>query len=569
MAIYHLSTKPVSRSSGRTATASIAYRAGITIKDERTGKEHDYTKRSGVVSTRLHTPNGLNIERNELWNLAETTETRKNSRTAREIVVNLPYELSGRERIMLVNEFAKDLATQYGVAVDVAVHTPDAQGDNRNHHAHIMLTTRKLERLESGRVALTSKSQLEMSNTQLKERNLPTASDELKLIRKQWADLTNKHLKEAKVDARIDHRSHKDRGLEQLPTQKLGWEASAMERKGIATDKGDYNRMVKAFNQTLNQVAVLDKSINEREQSNDRLREAIDQATKHVEFTARNTARTDQNTDFANKVIDDAQQQTEEAERVIDRADRAIAKHQRQLEAKQASVATLAPQQIKKQSEVTAVTEPSPDVFKENRKIYLEYAEKIETTAKAILSNQLKTLQDKGKPALAKFEKLRDNEPLFFGKDKWAKDKQDALKAFDAVKDKHNSLNEKGVTDEHRERAKQHIAKHEPSYHAKAQQAIEILRELSRAKKEDKAKQHGADFHAQQGKTYTGKILQADENGIVQQTRDGTVYHPAMSGVEQGKSYNLENNGSSYNVQQEYEIRKPDKNLDQDRGIGR
>ena len=208
-------------------------------------------------------------------------------------------------------------------------------------------------------------------------------------------------------------------------------------------------------------------------------------------------------------------------------------------------------------------------MFKENRKIFLEYAEKVETTAKAILTSQLKALKDKGAPLLAKCEKLRDNEPLFFGKDKWAKDKQDALKAFDAVKDKHNSLNEKGVTDEHRERAKQHIAKHEPSYHAKAQQAIEILRELNRAKKEDKAKQHGADFHAQQSKTYTGKILRADENGIVQQTRDGKVYHPALSGVEQGKSYNLENNGSSYNVQQEYEIRKPDKNLDQDRGIGR
>ena len=79
MAIYHLSTKPISRSSGRTATASIAYRAGIAIQDERTGKSHDYTKRSGVVSTQLHTPNNLKIERNELWNLAEKTETRKNS----------------------------------------------------------------------------------------------------------------------------------------------------------------------------------------------------------------------------------------------------------------------------------------------------------------------------------------------------------------------------------------------------------------------------------------------------------------------------------------------------------
>ena len=280
MAIYHLSTKPVSRSSGRTATASIAYRAGIAIKDERTGKEHDYTKRSGVVFTQLHTPNNLQIDRAELWNLAETTETRKNSRTAREIVVNLPYELDESCRSELVNDFAKDLANKYGVAVDVAVHLPDAEGDNRNHHAHIMLTTRKLERLESGRIALTSKSQLEMSNTQLKERNLPTARDELKLIRKQWADLTNDYMKERNIPVTIDHRSHAERGLDQLPTQKLGWEASAMERKGIATDKGNYNRMVKEYNRTMNQVAVLDKSIQDlkeqREQSNDRARDRIE-----------------------------------------------------------------------------------------------------------------------------------------------------------------------------------------------------------------------------------------------------------------------------------------------------
>ena len=575
MAIYHLSTKPVSRSSGRTATASIAYRAGIAIKDERTGKEYDYTKRSGVVETTLHTPNNLKIDRAELWNLAETIETRKNSRTAREIVVNLPYELDKNCRSELVNDFAKDLANKYGVAVDVAVHLPDAEGDNRNHHAHIMLTTRKLERLESGRIALTSKSQLEMSNTQLKERDLPTARDELKLIRKQWADLTNDYMKERNIPVTIDHRSHAERGLDQLPTQKLGWEASAMERKGIATDKGDYNRMVRDFNQTLNQVAELDKSIKDlkeqREQSNDRVREAIDRTTEYIEFAAKNTARTDQNTDFANQVIADAQRQAEEAERVIDRADRAIARHQRQLETKQASAKLdiPTPQQIKKQSEVIAVTEPLPDMFKENRKIYLEYVEKIETTAKAILSNQLKTLQDKGKPALAKFEKLRDNEPLFFGKDKWREDKQNALNAFNAIKARHDSIKDNGVTNEHLEQAKQHIAKHEPSYHAKAQQAIEILQELNRAKKDDKAKEHGADFHAQQGKTYSGKILRADENGIVQQTRDGTVYHPALSSVEQGKSYNLENNGSSYNVQQEYEARKTDKSLDQDKGMNR
>ena len=261
MAIYHLSTKPISRSSGRTATASIAYRAGIAIKDERTGKVHAYTKRSGVLGKQLFTPNGLKVSRSELWNMAEKTETRKNSRTAREIVINIPHELSNKQKGHVVMDLAKHLVDKYGVAVDACVHAPDTQGDNRNYHAHLLLTTRKLERLESGHIALTDKSQLELSNTQLKDLGLPRAQDELKGLRQEWATIANRALEKAGIEERIDHRSHADRGLDLLPTQKLGWEASALERKGIKTATGDYNRMVKEFNSTINQVEVLDKHI--------------------------------------------------------------------------------------------------------------------------------------------------------------------------------------------------------------------------------------------------------------------------------------------------------------------
>ena len=148
MAIYHCSTKPISRSSGRSATASIAYRAGVAIEDQRQGKTFDYSKRYGVLHAELLTPNNINISRSELWNLAETTETRKNSRTAREFVVNIPHELMTNSHdagIALVREFSQHLKNDYGVAVDFAIHAPDQQGDNRNYHAHILLTTRKLE----------------------------------------------------------------------------------------------------------------------------------------------------------------------------------------------------------------------------------------------------------------------------------------------------------------------------------------------------------------------------------------------------------------------------------------
>ena len=264
MAIYHLSTKPISRSSGRSAVASIAYRAGIAITDERLGKTYDYTKRHGVLWTGLAMPNNVKVDRNELWNLAEKSENRSNSRTAREIVINIPHELMQGDLgtgNMLAHEFASQLSEKYQVAVDVAVHAPDKQGDNRNFHAHLLLTTRKIEQDRHGNIKLTDKSQLEMSNTQLKKAGLLSNQDELKEIRKAWADLTNEYLAEHGIDERIDHRSHKDRGLDTLPTVKMGWQATELERKGIRTDVGNKNRDIKAYNANLVQQKILESEI--------------------------------------------------------------------------------------------------------------------------------------------------------------------------------------------------------------------------------------------------------------------------------------------------------------------
>ena len=264
MAIYHLSTKPISRSSGRSAVASIAYRAGIAITDERLGKTYDYTKRHGVLWTGLATPNDVKVDRNELWNLAEKSENRSNSRTAREIVINIPHELMQGDQgtgNMLAHEFASQLSKKYQVAVDVAVHAPDKQGDNRNFHAHLLLTTRKIEQDRHGNIKLTDKSQLEMSNTQLKQAGLLSNQDELKEIRKAWADLTNEYLAEHGIDERIDHRSHKDRGLDTLPTVKMGWQATELERNGIRTDVGNKNRDIKAHNANLMQKKILESEI--------------------------------------------------------------------------------------------------------------------------------------------------------------------------------------------------------------------------------------------------------------------------------------------------------------------
>lgn len=246
MAMFHLSTKPIKRSVGRSATASAAYRAGCEIEDLRTGIKHDYTKKQGIVKTDCFIVvegQKLNVDRSELWNAAEKAEKRKDGRTAREIIINLPHELNEQQRQSLVENFAKDVSKKYKVAIDYAIHLPDKGGDQRNHHCHILMTTRTAT-LENNTLSLGAKTNIELSNTKLAKLDLPKTQEQIVSLRKHWADTTNKHLKDAGIDKSIDHRSYEDQGIALIPTIKLGWEASALERKGISTAKGDTNRQI-------------------------------------------------------------------------------------------------------------------------------------------------------------------------------------------------------------------------------------------------------------------------------------------------------------------------------------
>lgn len=258
--MFHLSTKPIKRSAGRTATASSAYRNACEITDERTGLKHDYTKKQGVVSSEcfiIENNQRLEIDRGELWNLAEKTEKRKDARTAREILVNLPHELSKSERKNLVDDFTNSVAKKYGVAVDYAIHLPDKQGDQRNHHCHIMITTRTAN-IENGKLSLNEKSSLELSNKKLADLKLPKTQEQIKSLRAEWSETANRHLENAGLEQRIDHRSFAERGIDLKPTIKMGKTASEMERRGISTIKGDLNRQIKADNE---QIQTLENSI--------------------------------------------------------------------------------------------------------------------------------------------------------------------------------------------------------------------------------------------------------------------------------------------------------------------
>lgn len=238
MAIFHLSVKPVQRSKGRSATSAAAYRAGVCLADERTGEIHDYTKKQGVEHTEIITPTGENIDREKLWNLAESSEKRKDGTTAREYEIALPEELTNEERKALVQEFGKHLVERHGCAVDIAVHKPNRKGDQRNHHAHILCTTRHFQ--PGGE--LGAKCDVELSDRDRQKKNLPGRKTELDATRAQWAHLVNRALERTGHKERVSHESLEAQGIQREPTNHLGPVATAMERRGESSERGDLNR---------------------------------------------------------------------------------------------------------------------------------------------------------------------------------------------------------------------------------------------------------------------------------------------------------------------------------------
>jgi ATP-dependent exoDNAse (exonuclease V) alpha subunit len=224
-AIYHLSVKTISRSAGRSATAAAAYRAGEEITDERTGEVHDYTRKDGVLSSDLVLPDGAPEwarDREALWNAAEQAEKRKNSTVAREFEVALPSVLSDEQRRALALDLARQIADRHGCAVDVCIHAPSREGDQRNHHAHLLMTTRRLtpEGFSEKTRELDEK---------IKTEARPVL--EVERWRAQWAAIQNEHLKAAGFELRVDHRSLAKQGVERAPTHHLGPAATGYERR--------------------------------------------------------------------------------------------------------------------------------------------------------------------------------------------------------------------------------------------------------------------------------------------------------------------------------------------------
>lgn len=302
LAPYHMSVKTIGRAQGRSATAACAYRSGARIVDEKTGQVFDYSRRGGVerpqcaIFAPANAPAWVR-DRPVLWNAVEAAETRKNSTVAREFEIALPADLDAKARQELVAQFATALVERHGMVVDASIHSPDADAargqGNRNHHAHVLCSTRRigpdgfgakvreLDNQRSGEVEHWRESFATMCGDALERAGLT----------EQAARWRAGHLHKAgqleAARARGDEAFVAENEA-RVPGKHFGPNIIQMERKGTETVRGDKAREPVRMNAEIIDLADARKRIEaEREVQPERPRSLIDAGRE----AARNSSR--------------------------------------------------------------------------------------------------------------------------------------------------------------------------------------------------------------------------------------------------------------------------------------
>ena len=244
MASFLCQVQTIQRSAGRSAVAAVAYRSGDFLIDDRLAMGFDFTSKDSIEHAEIMAPANAPaayLDRQTLWNAVESSEARKDSVPAREVLIALPHEFDFAQRRELVREFVATHIVARGMIADVAMHKPGKHGDQRNYHAHILVTTRSLGLYGFG--------------------GKPPAWWSPKLVREWregWAEIQNKHLRRhLGPDApQVSHLSLAERGVDHAPTVHLGPSATALERKNIASERGEQNRDVAARNAKAREIRI-------------------------------------------------------------------------------------------------------------------------------------------------------------------------------------------------------------------------------------------------------------------------------------------------------------------------
>lgn len=269
MAIYHFHVTQISRGKGQTAVSAAAYRAGEKLRDNYYGEEPDYTKKGGVIYTEIilpeHAPREY-ADRETLWNAVEFAEANGRAQLAYSFDFALPNELSDEENFALVRKFVSENFTSKGMISDMAIHKPGkSPGDVPNPHVHVLVPMRPLK--ENGTWGTKQRREyvLDENGERIKGADGKDLFNAVKTTdwgapetlgqwRANWAKAVNDALEKKGIMERVDHRSNAERDLEELPTIHEGPAVRAMEKRGIRTEKGEWNRYIESNNQNMKKL---------------------------------------------------------------------------------------------------------------------------------------------------------------------------------------------------------------------------------------------------------------------------------------------------------------------------
>lgn len=155
------------------------------------------------------------------WAAADEHE-RANGATYREIEVALPRELTPEQRRELVEDFIdRELGGKH--AYQWAIHTPTAalEGDEQPH-AHIMYSERTIDGIDRDPEQYFKRYNSKAPAKGGCRKDSAGTEERLQATRKLWADVQNAHLERHGHEARVDHRSLKEQGIDREPEQHLG-----------------------------------------------------------------------------------------------------------------------------------------------------------------------------------------------------------------------------------------------------------------------------------------------------------------------------------------------------------
>lgn len=225
MAIFHCEVKTGSRKGGQSAKAKCDY----ILRQGRYGRDS-----AEVLHRASGNMPGWVTEPSDYWRAADTYE-RANGRLYKEVEFALPIELTHDQRVELAESFARLLTHKERLPWTLAMH----HGKGTNPHAHLMIN----ERMNDG-IDRSHDTWFKRYNGNAKAKGGAKKTESLKPeqwlldTRRQWAELANMALERAGHEARIDHRSLEAQGIDRVPGVHIGAGAMALERKGVATDRG-------------------------------------------------------------------------------------------------------------------------------------------------------------------------------------------------------------------------------------------------------------------------------------------------------------------------------------------